>query len=189
MLYVPLEAYLHNNSGNVVFACHFILLSHSPPPLHLSLSPFISSALHSSQFRLHFSPPIIVLLHHLIAYILLPNSPPSTFSPPISDSPFIISSFLLTELYRTCFLIHWLHFIPMQANASVQVDAADPFGILITNGEFTAFVDPQFGTQVCICIQWNLINNNLFNYACPLNIIITIQFASTSSYSNIKSTV
>ena len=37
-----------------------------------------------------------------------------------------------------------------QANASVQVDASDPWGILITNGEFTAFVDPQFGTQVFI---------------------------------------
>lgn len=36
----------------------------------------------------------------------------------------------------------------MAANASVQVDAADPFGILITNGEFTAFVDPNFGKQV-----------------------------------------
>ena len=38
----------------------------------------------------------------------------------------------------------------MAANASVQVDAADPFGILITNGEFTAFVDPHFGQQVYI---------------------------------------
>lgn len=37
----------------------------------------------------------------------------------------------------------------MAANASVQVDAADGFGILITNGEFTAFVDPNFGQQVC----------------------------------------
>ena len=36
----------------------------------------------------------------------------------------------------------------MAANASVQVDAADGFGILITNGEFTAFVDPNFGQQV-----------------------------------------
>ena len=45
-----------------------------------------------------------------------------------------------------------------QANASVQVDASDPYGILITNGEFTAFVDPRFGTQVhylvpCIYVQ------------------------------------
>ena len=38
----------------------------------------------------------------------------------------------------------------MAANASVQVDAADAFGILITNGEFTAFVDPHFGQQVII---------------------------------------
>ena len=36
----------------------------------------------------------------------------------------------------------------MAANASVQVDAADPFGILITNGEFTSFVDTKFGRQV-----------------------------------------
>ena len=36
----------------------------------------------------------------------------------------------------------------MAANASVQVDAADPFGILITNGEFTSFVDSKFGQQV-----------------------------------------
>eukprot|EP00118_Oscarella_pearsei_P005828 m.26768 g.26768 ORF g.26768 m.26768 type:complete len:456 (+) comp29501_c0_seq3:37-1404(+) len=33
----------------------------------------------------------------------------------------------------------------MATNASVQVDAADAFGILITNGEFTAFADPKFG--------------------------------------------
>lgn len=38
----------------------------------------------------------------------------------------------------------------MAANASVQVDAADPFGILITNGEFTSFVSPDFGQQVYI---------------------------------------
>jgi len=36
----------------------------------------------------------------------------------------------------------------MAANASVQVDAADPWGILITNGEFTAFVDPNFGPEL-----------------------------------------
>jgi hypothetical protein len=35
----------------------------------------------------------------------------------------------------------------MAANASVQVDASDKFGVLITNGEFTAFVDPKFGQQ------------------------------------------
>ena len=40
--------------------------------------------------------------------------------------------------------------VDMAANASVQVDAADPFGILITNGEFTSFVDPHFGQQVLI---------------------------------------
>jgi len=33
----------------------------------------------------------------------------------------------------------------MAVNASVLVDAADAFGILITNGEFTAFMDPNFG--------------------------------------------
>ena len=38
----------------------------------------------------------------------------------------------------------------MAVNASVQVDAADAFGILITNGEFTSFVDPHFGQQVFI---------------------------------------
>ena len=40
------------------------------------------------------------------------------------------------------------HLCSVQANASVQVDTADPYGILITNGEFTAFVDSNFGTQV-----------------------------------------
>lgn len=35
----------------------------------------------------------------------------------------------------------------MMVNASVQVDQADPYGILITNGEFTAFVDSSFGIQ------------------------------------------
>ncbi len=35
----------------------------------------------------------------------------------------------------------------MAANASVLVESADPWGILITNGEFTSFVDPNFGTQ------------------------------------------
>ena len=43
---------------------------------------------------------------------------------------------------------HILNHVVFQANASVQVDAADRFGILVTNGEFTAFVDPKFGTQV-----------------------------------------
>jgi len=33
----------------------------------------------------------------------------------------------------------------MAVNASVQVDDADVFGILITNGEFTAFLDPGWG--------------------------------------------
>jgi len=35
----------------------------------------------------------------------------------------------------------------MMANASVLVEAADPWGILITNGEFTAFVDPGMGPE------------------------------------------
>jgi len=43
---------------------------------------------------------------------------------------------------------HIINHVAFQANASVQVDAADTFGILVTNGEFTAFVDPKFGTQV-----------------------------------------
>ena len=33
----------------------------------------------------------------------------------------------------------------MSVNASVQVDSADAWGLLITNGEFTAFLDPAFG--------------------------------------------
>ena len=33
----------------------------------------------------------------------------------------------------------------MTVNASVQVDSADAWGILITNGEFTSFIDPTFG--------------------------------------------
>jgi hypothetical protein len=33
----------------------------------------------------------------------------------------------------------------MAVNASVQVDSADEWGILITNGEFTSFIDPTFG--------------------------------------------
>lgn len=32
----------------------------------------------------------------------------------------------------------------MATNASVRVDAADPWGIEITNGEFTAFVSPDW---------------------------------------------
>lgn len=49
--------------------------------------------------------------------------------------------------------MHTRHLIgaDMAANASVQVDSADGFGILITNGEFTAFVDPHFGQQVDTC--------------------------------------
>lgn len=41
----------------------------------------------------------------------------------------------------------------MAANASVQIDAAKTHGILITNGEFTSFVDPNFGHQVLHCTQ------------------------------------
>ena len=41
----------------------------------------------------------------------------------------------------------------MAANASVQVDAAKTHSILITNGEFTSFVDPNFGHQVLFCTQ------------------------------------
>ena len=41
----------------------------------------------------------------------------------------------------------------MAANASVQVDAAKTHGILIANGEFTSFVDPNFGHQVLHCTQ------------------------------------
>ena len=33
----------------------------------------------------------------------------------------------------------------MCVNASVQVDSCDAWGLLITNGEFTAFLDPGFG--------------------------------------------
>jgi len=35
----------------------------------------------------------------------------------------------------------------MAVNASVLVDSADAWGLLITNGEFTAFLDPGFGTK------------------------------------------
>jgi len=43
----------------------------------------------------------------------------------------------------------------MCVNASVQVDSADAWGILITNGEFTSFIDPSSGihadsTQVVV---------------------------------------
>lgn len=44
-------------------------------------------------------------------------------------------------------------------NASVLVEAADRYGILITNGEFTSFVDPNFGTEVARSTQvrvWSL---------------------------------
>ena len=33
------------------------------------------------------------------------------------------------------------------------MDSADKWGILITNGEFTAFVDPNFGTKVADSTQ------------------------------------
>ena len=33
----------------------------------------------------------------------------------------------------------------MCVNASVQVDSCDAWGLLITNGEFTSFLDPHFG--------------------------------------------
>lgn len=35
----------------------------------------------------------------------------------------------------------------MCPNASVLVEAADPYGILIANGEFTSFIDPHFGNS------------------------------------------
>jgi len=37
--------------------------------------------------------------------------------------------------------------VDMAVNASIVVEAADPWGILITNGEFTSFLDPNFGTS------------------------------------------
>ena len=40
------------------------------------------------------------------------------------------------------------HFIFTQVNASVQVDASQPEGLLITNGEFTSFIASQFGPEV-----------------------------------------
>ena len=51
-------------------------------------------------------------------------------------------------MYRYLNFLFKLSGVDVAANASVQVDAADPFGILITNGEFTSFVDPNFGQQV-----------------------------------------
>jgi len=41
----------------------------------------------------------------------------------------------------------------MAVNASVRVDAADPWGILISNGEFTSFVDPNFGVSYAPSFQ------------------------------------
>jgi len=45
--------------------------------------------------------------------------------------------------------------VVFQANASVQVDAADKFGILVTNGEFTAFVDPIWDSGIVMhtCVE------------------------------------
>jgi len=36
----------------------------------------------------------------------------------------------------------------MTANASILVEQSDPWGLLITNGEFTSFIDPNWGPQV-----------------------------------------
>ncbi|XP_062517478.1 uncharacterized protein LOC134192746 isoform X2 [Corticium candelabrum] len=65
----------------------------------------------------------------------------------------------------------------MMANASVQVDSSDAFGILITNGEFTAFVDSHFGTQLggsgttgfadCTFTQWD--DSKQGHYAIEVN--------------------
>ena len=43
--------------------------------------------------------------------------------------------------------------VDMAVNASVQVDSADAWGILITNGEFTAFLDPTFGNTTAPSTQ------------------------------------
>jgi len=41
----------------------------------------------------------------------------------------------------------------MAVNASVLVDSADPWAILITNGEFTSFIDPNFGSSTADSTQ------------------------------------
>jgi len=56
----------------------------------------------------------------------------------------------------------------MMANASVLVEAADPWGILITNGEFTSFVDPNFGTE----------------YTSPTQIVVTASNTGSVRFSN-----
>jgi len=56
----------------------------------------------------------------------------------------------------------------MMANASVRVEAADPWGILITNGEFTAFVDPNFGPE----------------YTSPAQIIVDAENTGSVRFSN-----
>ena len=77
------------------------------------------------------------------------------------------------DVLGPCGVVYWVHVVYIfrrvcsymhthvpsspcaQVNASVQVDQADTFGILVTNGEFTSFVDPSFGIKVCtvhVCI-------------------------------------
>ena len=69
----------------------------------------------------------------------------------------------------------------MAANASVQVDAADAFGILITNGEFTSFVDPHFGQQVIIHTLKRGIMISIVRY-----VIMTLSFNFFSIQTQLK---
>lgn len=56
----------------------------------------------------------------------------------------------------------------MMANASVLVESSDPWGILVTNGEFTAFVDSNFGTE----------------YTSPAQIIVTANNKGSVRFTN-----
>jgi len=79
----------------------------------------------------------------------------------------------------------------MMANASVLIDASDPWGILITNGEFTSFVDPQFGSMTPDSTQIVVSSTNsgslkLSNTAFwgPSNQIAKIAGSGSVSFSN-----
>lgn len=50
----------------------------------------------------------------------------------------------------------------LMTKAAVQVDASQPYGILITNGEFTAFVDKNWCT-ICDSFQSTHVITNSTN--------------------------
>jgi len=79
----------------------------------------------------------------------------------------------------------------MAANASILVEAADPWGILITNGEFTSFVDSNFGVQKADSTQVIVTGSNsgsvrFVNSAFwgPSNQIAIVQGSGTVAFSN-----